>query len=558
MSVYIHAFVQLKLIDPDEWELCYLDALKIIKAFPLPLARVTKEKVLSKNRRTFTTDIIVDKGKKEEHLLISGDVLTYKHAEAFIIRRDIKQYIQRLMFDSPPQDKEVLWSENDEYLDYHGNGYSIWEERTQSEPYHFGVLALGMLLETRFPKNVYIIGDFDKKQIDYVIRCVKETSGIDLNVPVCYDSVSLWDRLTSLYETNHQILKRFKSLFRGSDGGELLCIATYFTYDETVEYFSDRFLSCKDFDDREVRDIIRDTLTLTNSVELCIKAMLLVAKKNKNDSFTLDHLFTIICNMDIVEHKKKCLKSQMQPTLINKNGNSDLGNKFLKVIDLLDKQKTTCVSKKSILDEFSKYQPKKRAVYEEILNWKQQKSIKDRVAVDKKIRSLFDSFNAVPASELPKEPETHGSFKYFQEIIRDSSVVYKNPTALCVKIADKLRTLFTNCGSDHIVVNAGNDRVKILKGIYAASQATRFFYTENGWNHIDKETDIEILKILLMYSWTDVNSNHEQSKFRLYLVDHPELWKYLKKNIKPANQDVVSTEVSATAFQNYLTNRDVA
>jgi len=88
--------------------------------------------------------------------------------------------------------------------------------KTQGLPFHYALLAAGMLLEERFPRSAYTSGDIDREDAEVAARMAAPILGRTLAPPVCTDGARLIARLRAEY-ADDALDKAAEELFRGED-----------------------------------------------------------------------------------------------------------------------------------------------------------------------------------------------------------------------------------------------------------------------------------------------------------------------------------------------------
>ncbi|MBU5342227.1 hypothetical protein [Caldifermentibacillus hisashii] len=176
MGTYIYLSILPNQISRAEWEQVYEESLTLLNAFPF--AQIEKREYFGFQVPVYTR--AKELTEKDRYWRISGDLQSKQFAESFKLYRDLDKY----KTNRKEEISDILLG--DEY-----NAVSVFDSKTQGLNYHLYILAIAMLIESRFPKAALVSGD-----IDY-LQCVKAkqwadqylSSPIELPVRVHVDSL---------------------------------------------------------------------------------------------------------------------------------------------------------------------------------------------------------------------------------------------------------------------------------------------------------------------------------------------------------------------------------
>ena len=155
MGLYIHLSVNLKDISNAEWESAWLESLDIFKKFPLPLSRHIIETKDGIKRHVYSQNLIRNKDEKNECWYLEGDLLSRQTAETFVLYRHLDAYKADYRTHQGCFKDSVFKTNEPEYPSS-SNGIELWDSKTQGYPFHLAILAVGIMLENRFPDNCYL------------------------------------------------------------------------------------------------------------------------------------------------------------------------------------------------------------------------------------------------------------------------------------------------------------------------------------------------------------------------------------------------------------------
>ncbi|WP_251552390.1 hypothetical protein [Neobacillus muris] len=165
IGTYISLSILPNNILQSEWEKVYEESLELVKAFAF--AHVEEREYWG--FRVLVYAQAHEKLKPEKHWAIVGDLRSKQYAETFKLYRDLNKYKVRKV-DIVASD--ILFQEDQQ----------VWafDSKTQGYQYHLYILAIAMLIESRFPKSAIVSGDIDFEQ------CIKskEWANQHLSQPV--------------------------------------------------------------------------------------------------------------------------------------------------------------------------------------------------------------------------------------------------------------------------------------------------------------------------------------------------------------------------------------
>lgn len=77
------------------------------------------------------------------------------------------------------------------------------------------MLAVAILVESRFPDNAFVTGDFDKALVEKLIPWINAVLEKPVMMPICHDGKRLFARLNRLYDDKMLLCDEFEALFGG-------------------------------------------------------------------------------------------------------------------------------------------------------------------------------------------------------------------------------------------------------------------------------------------------------------------------------------------------------
>ncbi len=162
LSVQVNA--HLNEIDSERWEAVWLTSLQLLEQFPGTLAALRVVDHKAGRRTLYSTDYLFEVGKPEERWEVVGDLTSRRMAESYQLHRHVAFYGASHRAKKP-RGRDILWlSPKDR--DSHMTGTPLFGNKSQGYPYHYCMLAIGMLLECSFPKQAVVHGDINRGQAE--------------------------------------------------------------------------------------------------------------------------------------------------------------------------------------------------------------------------------------------------------------------------------------------------------------------------------------------------------------------------------------------------------
>ncbi|MDR0814838.1 MAG: hypothetical protein LBN37_03685, partial [Bacteroidales bacterium] len=291
-------------VTQTEWDTAWNECCYILEHFPVPLGTISKEEKWNCERRVISSKILIDKDTKDELLTFRLDMISLEWGGVYNLYRDLSHYAD---FKS---EHDILWDDTEESRGYMeqmlnidcvvGNPLDIWGNGTGGAPYTLAVLALGILLENRFPDKCFMWGEYSDEQVEKMRIWLSALLQENMNTLICSDLERLFERLTMIYDAPDLLVRRFWAL---SESGyretfQFLCERGYDAalQDEIIR----RVKSYSSVAQWGVTDLLYPYLEATQDIEHLIELVQKVHAINQKEDFSLKILLKILVNEGIV------------------------------------------------------------------------------------------------------------------------------------------------------------------------------------------------------------------------------------------------------------------
>jgi hypothetical protein len=559
MGLYVHLTVNPHHITPQQWEQVYQDSLDLLRRFPLPLFTFKREQVHGYQRLVHSTDIVHEANTKEEHWHIIGDLVSGRSAESFIFHRHWSKSWSR----PPHEETDALWADEKEIDDSTGNGVHLFGNKTQGYPYHLAILAVGILVENRFPQGSYVIGDIDRGQVENVVNWMAAVLKQPVTWPICLDGERLYTRLKSLYEDEKWAIRRFTALFRGSAEEQLEILLRCAGHSLVLEHLRQELEYYSDLSQLGAIKLCSHFLAVIPEVHSLIE---LVKSLNK---FELKDLLQMLCN-----HFITIEPSAREPLFFFSRSLDDLmtiEDAFSQVFLTLAGAPSVIeyyIASSELLEIFCTYAPRQRKSFQKIIQTGEEhchqkiaemqtliqtlEESRRHPAPTKEIPAIQDDFISAKDTRSRQEPPLPQAEYIINQALQQREE-FPQPAEVTRQFGLQLRRLLENQPE----IFHGLTRVGYLKLIYQASSEQYIALCDSAWQAIDNESNVELLRFLAALMLVSENAQLFW-QWRVYILEHPQLWQYLmtaSHELPSAEEDNQANATSSSASQKRLGRR---
>lgn len=239
MGIFIYQELS-KSITREEWERVYEETLVLVNALPFAERRTIayRGRDLVCAARTRERETEWGRGWRT-----SMDYLTLNEAEAYWVPRDLVGDRK-----ADPEAGDAMMGALPAWLGYDwedervNHTYSLWDDKTQGEPYHMYLLAVACLMEDRLGEKAFIHGDITlgqcRKAVELANRYLKEP----IRVPARCEMDRLYSRVKKLPLKETEKLAVLECFYLGGKDEEFYGFEQkHFEPDVILECWKQRF-----------------------------------------------------------------------------------------------------------------------------------------------------------------------------------------------------------------------------------------------------------------------------------------------------------------------------
>ena len=539
MGLFIHLFVNPTQIAPGQWEQTYQESLAIFRQFPLPLMQAKKEERYDQKRWTDTRNLVQNEGRENEFWEVCGDLLSRQQSETFRLYRSLTQQIAYSSNRQPENavsawaDKDILWAYPEEMNGIAGNGFPLFQHKTQGYPYHLALLAVGILFENRFPYSIYVIGDLERYPIEMMVEWLNTTVETPVTLPVCLDGRWLYQRLQALYPSPEMIISRFKAIYRGSREEQLTHLLQSAARNDVFTSVQTALARFRSLSQIGAQDLLAQFLSVTQDLKQTIALVQTIQESDpERHEFSLETLLQVLCqNYITIDFQAReplaCFAraADRLPTIQDAFAQTFIRFKGTPaVIDYY-------LESTALLTLFSAYAPEKSDTFANIIG---ESEAQCRAALQA-IRSKFAqsvqtsdpdapaSAEPIPAGETWQSGGTRSrAAEYIVQQAYRQQERFKEPERSAQTMGELVRTFKQNAPKQFQSSDPHYYRTEICR----ASGANGFALCETIWQQIEQEQTIPILQAILALA-SSANRESNFWRWRRYILEQPTLWPYL-------------------------------
>ena len=197
MGVFLYLDLIPGRIDKQAWADVYEESLKLIGAYPF--ASLTYNEIDGCQRFIYSSSVEYKKDDPQgRHWQVVGDLVSKKTAEPFELYYDLDYYLVRCNRKT----EDILLD-----LAREQPAGSVFCNETEYLDYHFPLLAIAMLIETRFPYYAVVGGDLSLGDAQRAKRWAEPILGYPLAIPVLLDPDKAVERLQAGFSKNEALEK---------------------------------------------------------------------------------------------------------------------------------------------------------------------------------------------------------------------------------------------------------------------------------------------------------------------------------------------------------------
>jgi len=248
MGVMIFLDIMPNHIEDAEWEKVYEETLELIHAYPF-LDSVFDDATYDCNWKytVRTKERAIRFADNQLGWHAFGDEESLRIAESFSLVRNLEYYRKETRQNGNCDD--ILFSRiytypgiNEQLKSFTVDKVSVFDSKTQGEPFHIPMLAIACLIESRFPKHAIVSGDISIVQMKHAIDWANSILKQPISLTERTDNEKLLQRVKTGVKDDVAALEAFMSLQMQEHSFELgTLIRSEFSPEEITAYYIAHF-----------------------------------------------------------------------------------------------------------------------------------------------------------------------------------------------------------------------------------------------------------------------------------------------------------------------------
>jgi hypothetical protein len=537
MGLYVHLYAQCDHIDPERWEALYLTSLQLLERFPGPLIRQIAEPIGDLRRWVLTTQIQSDIGTSKEHWAVDGDLSSRCLAETYSLYRHLAHYASAAP-KRRPAPRDVLWVRDEDLEHGEVGGQCLFDSKSQGYPYHYAMLAVGLLLENGLPGRAVVMGDINRQQAESVVAWTETVLQRRLDLPVVTDAPRLWQRLVAAYpEQPAHAVRRFCALYADDQHTAwpvLLRLEGGPDRDTLSSAFAAQLEPYQSLQARGAMQLLVALCEADGAIARTIDWVCGPDPGGEPARFAAEDLLKALCDcgLTIPRDQRPGLECFQAPPQALAN----IDDQFAQVFRILAGTPILVdlfLDEEAVLAEFARRWPERTERFRELIR---SHTERQRQALRVWQTSLDEVRTAPPnvqgtvpeptawsprADDLPGEPAAEFIRAEIERQRRDTSAREEVARLLGQQLAQALKTNRALRTQPH-----AEDREGLLEQIYASSSRHGFALSAAAWQAIEEQATAEELRCLALLA---LIPEHESNfwHWRNHVLESPDLWSLL-------------------------------
>jgi hypothetical protein len=530
LGTYISLSILPKNISNSDWEDVYEESLKLVKSFPF--AHVEEREYWG-----FKVPVYAHANEKiipERHWAIMGDLHSKQYAETFRLYKDLEKYKAQQKYRVK---RDILLEEEQQVY--------VFDSKTQGYQYHLCILAIAMLIESRFPKNALVSGNIDLEQ------CIKAKDWADqhLSQPIKLPVRVQIDQLFSRFSNFNNELERIDAI------GSLLIAETEELFNMIHTYFSNEtfhlwfFKKIKTFSSPNQLGALRlliyylnVTCNLKNLLYLCCKDER-GPKFQATESIRATARTWICLPREKFSYLKYFEKVSGHPQIIERQfGTIILDMKFP------GREIKTYIPLENVAEYLANIFPELEDQINSTLRQEMSRSEEELLTFKNQVQSAIELSER--STENRKYLADEDAFLYFG----DNPVMLTEEQDLLLKSTAYSIKILLHKERDGILKQLFYGSIRNLKRIFTAFFIEKYnqILTEQAWEWINKTDDARLVRVLLakliIDDANDVKHHKDHSDLRKAMLENKALTEKIAK--------YMDDEVAMKQIEKYISQSD--
>ena len=286
----LQLFLQPSKITPIEWTQVYQQIWQVVEQFPTKMYRSAPPSEPDKKLETLQFDLVLEENTPTEHIVFEGNWMSYTLGLKVCFYKYWEQQIELAIIDGEEMDpaRPITWFPDTPYsndgMPLSTNGIRIFSTSsimrdTEGNHYRFVIMAIGIVLENRFPEGALLTASWHDytEDVQAVRVWLEEQLGQSFDLPLSFDNKRLLASLRKGYDTDQSVVNRIAHLYREKHKQNIQIALEHIGYQPTLEVYT-RILSETTFGTFGFADVLDPWIAATKDLEATLE-LITAAKK---------------------------------------------------------------------------------------------------------------------------------------------------------------------------------------------------------------------------------------------------------------------------------------
>jgi len=501
MGVYVNLHIMPEKIDPRAWAEMYDLSLEIIRNYPdTPAAGMSWKKKSHYTVLLYSRDLEEEvHAPSERRWHVVGDMESGLMAESFMLFRDLANYRDSGHFPKKPGTKprDILAELS---LDEGTGACDVFSSKTQGHPYHYSMLAVGMLVESLFSPYACVTGDINRAQAERVIREAGRLAGPRLQLPVCTVAEVLLARLAPFHQ-GEKLVEAAQDLYLGDRDTLWRALGAFMDSESLARSMKKMLNDYTSPDQIGFISLMTDWLNATKDAERLASMICLEAD---GPLFPADAFVRALISTWITTKPEHF--SFLEPLQRPEDQAETVGDQLASIFtDMIftGKDISLHIPPGELAEKMARVFPEQGKTLASIITEETEKNI----AALRKQSALLRERRARPAAEAMALPDGENSS-------------YEDRKSIEV-LRRRFKALREACIKQHSFTEKLPGRKVLWRAIVRYAAAQQIDVREDAWTWIDREEDPQILLFLLILA-SDSSMDYYMEKARTRIFEDRE------------------------------------
>ncbi len=509
-------------VSSEAWLHAWNECLLLAKHFPLHLVARGKRNS-DFGPQTVWSRKLTETDDNGEFLHFEGDEQTHKAYGEFRLYRTFGS-VKAVPF-SIDQDPLSKQSATEETIDEEAFGGHRIAASTEGYPYHYAILAIGMLVESRFPRQAFVFAhNINLQKCIWVRDWANSVLEKPIHLPVCVNPSALWNRLEGLDIPDSLLYEQFLKIFCDHPSQNIRWLLAH-SRQRTIRWCAEK-LRNQDLRGFFARDDVGHFLEGSGSVETLIE---LIRERNnisyQDEQIDLKYLIGFLTShfITFTPDSREVVASFTRVMDESTDALSNFSRMMFKMMGA-PKLFNFYIPREELIDIFSAQEPENRESFDEIVRDEEEKAGQEL----QKLRDQADELLARQKREFTLE-EPFAPPENFQQFLANEADYHKNRKQDIEDFIHKKKPLWDDLLTGLLkeeLIRISDAPQQLIVLLFSCMTSGNIVIVESAARQIEQMTDAALLrKLVAVAAGSEPHFGYPREAQKI--LETPELWEIL-------------------------------